>query len=108
MIRLALLLTGLLALPASAQRLDRPMAIAPVAPLPTLQGGAVAPLPNRSVPQPGSPQRRDLPRIEPTMLGTRDSASANTLPPASPGLLEDRLLRTPAPAFRLTVPLSEQ
>jgi hypothetical protein len=107
MIRLALLLTGLLALPALAQRLDQPMAIAPVAPLQTLQGGTVAPLPNRGVPQPGSPQSRDLPRIEPTMLGTRDSASANTLPPASPGLLEDRLLRTPAPALRLTVPLSE-
>lgn len=107
MTRLALLLSCIAALPAAAQRLDRPMTLAPLAPLPSFQGEGVAPLPNRGMDWPRAAVRDDLPRLEPTVLGTRDSASANAFAPASPGLREDRFVRNPAPALRLTVPFRD-
>jgi hypothetical protein len=105
--RLALALSCIVALPAAAQRLDRPMNLAPVPPLPSIRGEGVAPVPNRGMDWPRAALRDDLPRLEPTMLGTRESASANALAPGSPGLREDRLVRNPAPALRLTVPFSD-
>ena len=107
MVRLTLLLTCLVALPAAAQRLDRPMNLSPVAPLPSIRGEGVAPVPNRGMDWPRAAVRDDLPRLEPTMLGTRDSASANAHAPGSPGLQQDRLVRAPAPALRLTVPFTD-
>jgi hypothetical protein len=107
MTRLALLLCCVVALPAAAQRLDRPMNLAPLGPVPSIQGEGVAPVPNRGMDWPRAAVRDDLPRLEATLLGTRDSASANALAPGSPGLREDRLVRGPAPALRLTVPFSD-
>lgn len=108
MVRLAAVLSCLLALPVAAQRLDRPMNLSPIAPIPGLQGqGTVAPVPNRGMEWPRAAVRDDLPRLEPTVLGMRDSASANALPPGSPGLREDRLVRNPAPALRLTLPFAD-
>jgi hypothetical protein len=107
MIRLALALTCMVALPATAQRLDRPMNLAPLDPLPSLRGEGVAPLPNRGIDWPRAAVRDDLPRLEATMLGTRDSASANAFAPGSPGVQQDRLVRAPAPALRLRVPFSD-
>lgn len=107
MIRLALLLTCVAALPAAAQRLDRPMNLAPLALMPSFQGEGVAPVPNRGMDWPRAAVRDDLPRLEATMLGMRDSASANAMAPGSPGLQQDRLVRAPAPALRLTVPFTD-
>ena len=107
MIRLALLLTCVVALPAMAQRLDRPMSLSPVAPLPSIRGEGVAPVPDRGMEWPRAAVRDDLPRLEATMLGMRDSASANALAPGSLALREDRLVRNPAPALRLTVPFTD-
>ncbi|MCS6932960.1 MAG: hypothetical protein NZM27_12205 [Acetobacteraceae bacterium] len=107
MVRLALLLCCIVALPAAAQRLDRPMNLAPLGPLPSFQPEGLAPVPNRGMEWPRAAVRDDLPRLEPTVLGTRDSASANALAPSSPGLQQDRLVRNPAPALRLTVPFRD-
>lgn len=107
MIRLALLLTCIVALPAAAQRLDRPMNLSPIAPLPSVRSEGVAPVPNRGMEWPRAAVRDDLPRLEPALLGTRDSASANALAPGSPGLEQDRLVRAPAPALRLTLPFTD-
>jgi hypothetical protein len=104
MARLAAVLICLVACPALAQSLERPMLLAPLSPVP-LHGG-LAPMPDRGVEWP----RRalsDAPRLEPALLGTRDSASAAAFAPASPGLQEDRLTRQPAPALRLTVPFRD-
>lgn len=107
MIRLALVLSCVMALPATAQRLDRPMNLSPIAPLPSVRGESVAPVPNRGMEWPRDAVRDDLPRLEPTILGTRDSASANALAPGSPGVHQDRLVRAPAPALRLTLPFTD-
>lgn len=107
MIRLAVLLSCIGALPAAAQSLERPMNLSPLAPVPTLQREGMAPVPNRAMEWPRAAVRDDVPRLEPTVLGTRDSASANAFAPASPGMREDRFVRNPAPALRLTVPFSD-
>lgn len=108
MVRLAALLVCLVAVPAAAQRLDRPMTLSPVEAVPRQPSqGFVAPLPDRGLDRPPAALPNAVPRIEPTFLGQRDSASVNAYAPANPALDEDRLTRQPAPALRLRVPFSD-
>jgi hypothetical protein len=107
MFRLAALLVCLMAVPATAQRFDRPMTLPPVEAVPPTSPGFAAPLPDRRLDRPPAALPHDVPRIEPTVLGQRDSASVNAYTPASPGMDEDRLTRHPAPALRLRLPFSD-
>jgi hypothetical protein len=108
MVRLVALLVCLVAVPAAAQRLDRPMTLAPVEAVPRQPSPwFMAPLPDRGLDRPPAALPDDMPRIEPTLLGQRDSASVNAHAPASPGMGEDRLTRQPTPALRLRVPFSD-